>query len=928
MDTAAVLPSDGAFVRAVKSIVRDKRTYLALCFIVPSSIMALMYFCMGVYPVDNGSVLVLDLNGQYVYFFEGLRALLHGDGSILYSFSRAMGGEFFGIYAYYLASPLSWIVALFPKENITEALFVMFLIKCGWCGLDFGIYVHCTRKRRPAAAVMFSTMYALTAYAVVMGHNTMWIDCVALLPLVTLGLERLIKQGRFKLYVISLAVAVWSCFYIGYMMCIYVALYFFYYFIAHPSDFTNELGERSHVVKSLRRAALFSLVALCICAVVLMTAYYSLTFGKTTFSDPSYDFTQRFDFADLLSKFYFGSYDTVRPEGLPFVYCGMLTLILVPLYFIAPHILPREKIASALLISIFVISFNGSTIDLFWHGMQRPNWLNYRYSFMLCFILLICAFKAYERLREVNYRTVVGIIAAIAGFLIILQKLELTNDNLPDIIAVWVSLFICGVYLVILRYAIKDSAKEAFEKVLLLAVCAEMFAAGLVNLNALGDDVVFSSRTSYRSFIDRVEPVTELIKEGDDSFYRMEKTLHRKTNDNFALGIRGLSNSTSTLNAEIIKFLNELGLSSKSHWSKYLGGTPVADSLLGIKYLITEKDDEVSKLYNKLFTYNDDLSAYENSYALPIAYACDENILNLIMDEYTLPFVRMNEAVADMLGRDSAELFLPITIDNIGYENCLTSYTTGHKKYTPASSGKPCKILFTFTAVKDGTIWCYFPSDYQRQVSLTLNGASFGDYYANESYRILTLGYHEAGETITLTMTLDNDKNELYIGNESTYFYYLDEDLFRECIKELAEGGYNIESFTEDSFSGTINVPEGKEMIFTSIPYDEGWNITLDGQVAEPVKALGACLAFYAPAGEHTLSLVYRPSVYTFGLMITVTGLVVFIIICAADYIERRRVRAARTGDADTSYIADAELITDDEAQPREQDDTKPKEQQ
>jgi len=159
-----------------------QKKYLLVCFFLPALLMWLIYIAMKAYPFGEESVLVLDLNGQYIYYFEALRDLFHGEGSILYSFGRALGGEFLGIFAYYLSSPFSFIVALFPKENITEALLVMFLLKTGLCGLNFGIYLDATRKRNPVGAVMFSTMYALCAYAVVQQHNTMWIDNVLYLP--------------------------------------------------------------------------------------------------------------------------------------------------------------------------------------------------------------------------------------------------------------------------------------------------------------------------------------------------------------------------------------------------------------------------------------------------------------------------------------------------------------------------------------------------------------------------------------------------------------------------------------------------------------------------------------------------------------------------------------------------------------------------
>ena len=98
-------------------------SYLAFCFLVPVILMFGVYLTRALHPFGDGTPLVLDLNAQYVYFFEGLRNLVYGDAdSFLYSFSRSLGGEFMGMYAYYLASPLSYLVALFPQSKMeTEA---------------------------------------------------------------------------------------------------------------------------------------------------------------------------------------------------------------------------------------------------------------------------------------------------------------------------------------------------------------------------------------------------------------------------------------------------------------------------------------------------------------------------------------------------------------------------------------------------------------------------------------------------------------------------------------------------------------------------------------------------------------------------------------------------------------------------------------
>ena len=104
------------FFNKIKAI-KNEYGYLLLATVIPAVLFFLIYLVRGLYPFGDGTVLVLDLNGQYVYFFEALKNTVLEGGSLLYSWSRALGGEFLGMYAYYLASPLSYLICLSP---ITE----------------------------------------------------------------------------------------------------------------------------------------------------------------------------------------------------------------------------------------------------------------------------------------------------------------------------------------------------------------------------------------------------------------------------------------------------------------------------------------------------------------------------------------------------------------------------------------------------------------------------------------------------------------------------------------------------------------------------------------------------------------------------------------------------------------------------------------
>ena len=926
--------------------------YLLLCMAIPALVMYLIYVARLIHPFGNGSVLVLDLNGQYVWFFEALRNAVWGDASLLYSFARALGGEFTGIYAYYLASPLSYIVCLFPQHRMLEALLTLFLLKTAICGGSFGYYMHRTLKdRKPMAIIVFSVFYALSAYAVVQQHNTMWIDAVMWLPMITLGIESLIKHGKYKMYTIFLAITLFSNFYIGYMICIYCFFYFFIYYFAHGEDHRNNpLQERFHFVKSLARIAFYSIIALGIAAIILLGAYYSLNFGKTTFSTTKWEFLINFDILDLLYKFLPGSYDTVRPEGLPFVYCGLLTLLLIPAYFLSKRYPMRQKIGSGILIFVFVAIASLNITDLIMHGFQAPNWLNYRYSFMLSFYLCVIACRAFVYFEEISLKGMMVTGGLIALLCVILQKYtngEYIDPN--DFTTIWFSLILIFVYLAALAIWRTTDKKRLVAVVLTVIVCAEAFLSGLFHLNALGADVGYSQYSYYNQFLSFTRPLVERVQERDKSFYRMEKTFHRSTNDNMALEMRGLSGSTSTLNKETILFLNKMGYASQSHWSQYRGGTPVNDSLLGLKYILSNKD--VYANYYEIFDVDEasGYTTYYNPYALSIAYGVSDELLNYqlgytgktdkkenetskndsededkpieinqignivdkikeklnewfeidetkttstYLDNQVSPFKRMNAIMGAMLGsKQSKEVFKPIPVeeDNVQLGNLKKANVFLHTRYEQMYPEMSGTLTYTINVPVSGEIYFYLPSMYPREVKLDLfdsaQGAKlidYGKYFTHDTDCIISLGYHEAGTMISLDMTLQSQY--FYVMNNQDCFFYIDYEVFEEVMGTLAKDQLIVTEHTEDEIHGTFTASNAHETVLTTLAFDKGWKIYVDGKEVEPIKALGSLIAFQidGKAGQtHEISLIYKPNTYRIGLTVSLifTGLLLIIII-------------------------------------------------
>ena len=895
---SAVDASSAAPTKKIKK--KHPHAYLAVAFLCPALVLLAAYFAFGVYPFGGESVLVLDLNAQYVYFFGALRRVLHGDASLFYSFSRAMGGEFLGIFAYYLASPLSFLVALFPADNILDALLVIFTLKCGLCSLSLAYYLEAHGIGTKPARIIFGALYALSGYGMIYQHNTMWIDCMALLPLVALGIEKLISEKKYKMFTLSLGLAIFSNFYIGYMMCIFCFIYFFYAYFCMD---TNPLGEKKHFLRSLIRMGLFSAIAVGLAACIILPTYYSLGFGKTTFSNPTYGYKPRFDLLDLAAKLFLNSYDTVRPEGLPILYCGMLTLIFVPLFFIAKKVPLREKVGTGALVGIFVLSFSIDAVDKFWHGMQAPNWLNYRYSFMLIFVLIVAAAKAFREVRSFTAAQIGGVCGGLFLLALNVQKLSIDNmhesDLDRDLLCIWLSILFIAVYAAVVSLFKNRHYRHAAHSVLAVIVCAELLLSSVVSICYLDDDVVCSTRKSYLDNKHKYEDSVNYILESDDGFYRFDKTKHALIDTPMALGIRGFTNSTSTLSRETIDFLRYMGLASKSHWSKYLGATAPFDTLLGVKYVIVDGDYEIPDTYVHVYDGRE-TDVYENPDALSIAYAVNSALKDFHLaypsdykdgladgkyEKFTAPYTppkRMNRMAAAMLGEDDArQMFVPIEDIDTRDNNLNSSYVAEHTKYTPINESASATLYYEFKVPADGIVYMYLPSDYPRECTLTVNGSDKGTVMGNETNRMIALGSFRAGEAVTVGLTL-KDKN-LYIRADELYFWQVDDAVYTETAAALGENQFGITKWSETRFAGTLTATDARKTVFTSIPYDANWRVTVDGEAVETYKLLDALVGFDVTPGEHTVVIRYVPRQLYLGLCITCAAALLLLIIILLD---------------------------------------------
>ena len=306
-----------------------------------------------------------------------------------------------GIIGYYLASPFTFIVILLPRKMILESMMIMQMCKVGAAGFTFFIYAQRSKNLRPLQALSFSTMYSMMAYIVIQLIDPMWIDGPIFLPLIILGVEYLIDDGRKLNYIIPTAIMFIANFYIGFMIAIFIALYFFYYlFFGKKAQYKNA-GE---YVKTFFVMGISTFVVLLCSIIMILPVYNALALGKFDFSVPDYSFRTMFKPLELIATLLPNQYYSVNVDegtrfyGRPEIYSGVLTLILFPLFYWNKKVTLKNKIGYTALAAVLFVSMYIKPINMMWHGGQDPNWLPYRYSFLVSFVLISMAAEIFSKL--------------------------------------------------------------------------------------------------------------------------------------------------------------------------------------------------------------------------------------------------------------------------------------------------------------------------------------------------------------------------------------------------------------------------------------------------------------------------------------------------------------------------------------------------
>ncbi len=920
-----------------------KWNYLALSFALPAGLLLIMMFICSIAPFGSYTMLYSDMYHQYYPFFLEFRRALRSGESLLWTWSVGMGMDYLGLISYYLASPLNLLTVLLPESWMLSYFSLLLPIKLGLASLFFAIFLKKLFHTNDLSLPLFGSFYGMCAWALGYQWNIMWLDTFALLPLVVLGAISLLKEKKYILYTLTLALSILINYYIGLFTCIFIFLLFWIYEICRFKSIGRFFAD-------LCRIGIFTLIAIGMTAILFLPALSALqdTHSNVNHFPTGFDLNFLSEQAETAAKEAWAAYKTAKEagngnlklwldavlvsippifsamrqvagnipggqtptymEGLPNLYCGVLPMLLGFLFLMSKNVRLRDKLCSVGLLIFLMLSFIIRQLDYIWHGFHFTNQIPYRFSFLFSFVVLYMGYRAWLLRKEFPLWKII-----LSGILS-LGLLFISKENLTDPLFWIFNLSFLGLYLFFLVY--DHSGFSALKQILTLPNNAEqtleypdilplprrrlnpLVLAGILAMELVLNMAIFISGFSvydydYPKKEDDAAAMFDLLEQMDDGqqlFYRTEVTHAQTLNDGALNGYHGISTFTSSANVATTEFLQCLGAAAYNSWNRYCyeDSSPVSNLFLNLKYQVERDNTPAPNAYFDVIASEHGISILQNNAYLPLGFLAQQPLSELHFSTGNRSFAFQNKlfAAATGLYENAWEILSNsnLTVSCQGDIALDGNPSSGYAKFTTGSEGGT--LIYTYSVAKDGFMSLDLSLYQQKNFSVWLNGKKLYD----ESYtlnQIMAVGNVKPDDVVEVKVKCKENTN----SSVTIRAAMLNEAVFRQGYDILNASTLHLTDFSTNKISGDIYCNRDG-LLYTSVPQDGNWQVYVDGKKTEPTLLADVMLCVPLSQGSHSIDLQYENKAFTLGALVTLGSCVLFEAVILTDILTHRRKKS------------------------------------
>lgn len=825
--------------------------YLLITIFSSIAVIGIIFYLQDVAPFGKNSLLAIDFFHQYGPMLGELYDRVKHGMSLIYSFNMGMGLPFFRNFFNYLSSPFNLIMFIFNRSNLLMSY--SFIIGAKAVASSITMLLLLNKKfGKHYSLIALSILYAFSAYFTAYYWNIMWLDGMVLLPLIVLGIEKLIDERNVLLYIISLALMLFANYFIAYMICIFSVLYFIVYLFISTKKFSFKT-----IGKKLFDFSISSLISGGLCAIFLIPLYFALkeisATGDTWPSSQYYAYT----FKEFIFNHFSGVGSTVLKSGItcaPNISCGIICITLFIIFVIAPKINYKIKISYILLIVFLALSFIIAPIDYIWHAFHVPNDLPYRYSFIYSFVLILVSSYGIINLKSIKKMYIHILYVVMLIFITLMKVTNFVNISTDMLIMNYILISIF--YLCYLIYIYFNKWRRYSFIFLIITVCLEC----IIGINHNWD--IDQDLEGFYSDYDSTKLAINYLNMIDKSMYRIERKNLLTFNDPSWYGYNGQVTFSSMEYENMATLQHNLGMPGNEINSFYYKeNTPIYNIMFNLKYIIGEP---IQENYYSLVFENEDTKAYMFNNNIGLMYGVNSNVKKW-HNNFSNPFKNQNDFIYKSTGIINVLNPVKYTKDIVYSDNN--------------------KTIVRYDIKNVNGLYLYFDS---YDIDFALLGNSI--YYLNDDYSYVDnldlvniYNYNAYNEQFIICNNID-DSFSFYIGYNNYYndefsLYELNNEKYDMVYNQLYANKVDISSFKEDTIKASYNFSEDLT-IYTSIPYDIGWKVYIDGEKVPTINLANSLLAFDAPSGKHSIELKYEIPYLKLSLVLSVSSLLGLIAYC------------------------------------------------
>lgn len=863
----------------IKTFVKQNGWLMLAAFFIPVLIMVGLYLSIDIYPGSQRTVLASDAFSQFSNFHASFNNMLHGRENLFYSWSAGVGLNYYALIAYYLGGIFTPLVFFFNNAAMPTVLYFLTILKIGLAGLAFWFYARQTFKINKWLQVGLSVAYSLMSFTLAQSELIMWLDTFIYLPLIILGIDRLLSYRKPILLFISYSLLFLTNYYFGFMVGVFSVLYFFARYFSQFKEYKGRIVP--YFVTSLLAGATSMSV--------ILPMYIDLKNNGETLTQITQFKTEATSFFDLIIKNMIGVYDTTQYGSIPFIYIGILPLLFAIFYFFCRQVSWKQEVGFGIIGILLIASFYIEPLNLAWHGMHSPNMFLFRYSFLFSFLIIMLAGFGLEHIhrRQMVKFVSIGIVLLVL-FTIAMYAHKKGSYTYVKPENFYLTIVFLIAYLVLfVYYQFSRASMQRLSIVLLLLMGMEAATNGYYMLNGILDDWNYPSRDLYTKPRHDIETLVAKSKKQTPYFYRMENLNPISTNDSLNFGYNGISFFSSTRNRNASAILDQLGFRSRGTAlnARYDNNTLLMDSLFGIRYNLTKTP--IDKNGFRDIATAGDYSLYENQYALGLGVKTTHKFrrVNWIStDNLTC----QRNLISTLAGTDYD--FYSFVQPKIVELNNTEAVTNGdHTTFKAVTPNNNRVITYEVTIPKDKQAYLsLFPTDFGQigtdNAQVSANGFPGHSTQIGISGQYYNIGQFDKKTKVRFTLTISGENEASFV---TPPVVLLDLNAYHKAMNQLLSQNVNFK--TQGRYATADVTMTGRDTtIFTTIPFDKGWSLKIDGKSYPIQDFRNGFITFDVPKGKHHIELSFLPQGLIAGYIISACGIIGFV---GFNFIYRRRVK-------------------------------------